>query len=67
MRCYQVQVPGCKKRFAGTQAEVRTLKAELMEACVCDKKQVQVTEVEVLLAKDELLSFLNELAAEGDK
>ena len=57
MRAYVVKntVSGAK-RFAGTQAEVRETKAEMG-----DKKDLSVEEVDVPMAKAELLNFINGL------
>lgn len=63
MRAYlvkdNVQVNSIRK-FAGTQAGVREIKAEMIEAGA-PKKGITVEEIDVPMDKAGLLEFLNEL------
>lgn len=67
MRCYLVTnnmyVPKAKKQYAGTQAEVATIKKQAM-AEGAKRKDIDVKEVDVPVAKAELIKFINELVAE---
>lgn len=60
MRCYVVEAGGLKK-YAGTQAEARQVKAELAVRASIKEREVTVTETDVPLAKADLLAFINEL------
>lgn len=53
-------------RYAGTQADARTKRDELMAQFDVKKRQVEMEEVEVPMAKAELLEFINLLASEVD-
>lgn len=65
MRCYKVFTEGMK-RFAGTQAEAREWRDEIVEALGCKKKDVEIEELDVPTGKEGLLEFINELAEEAD-
>lgn len=65
MRCYLVQAPGAK-RYAGTNALSITARNELVDKLGLRKKDVAITEVDVPMAKAELLSFINTLCVELD-
>lgn len=63
MRCYLVTGPGAK-RYAATNAAARTTREELVTLLDCKKKDVEIMQTEIPLAKQELLDFINELCAE---
>ena len=61
MRAYQVQVQGKVKRYAGSMAECRAAKKEIMEADPTIKAgSVSYEECEIPTSKSELIPFLNE-------
>jgi hypothetical protein len=60
MRCYLVEGGG-RKRYAGTQAEARSARDEIMDQTKVKKKDVSINEAEVPVAKNELLEFINGL------
>lgn len=69
MRCYLVTVPAVKdgkqpKRYAGTQADARKVREELVEEFDVKKSSITIEEVEVPTAKAELLAFINGLCKE---
>lgn len=70
MRAYQVTAKDgdtvLGTRYAGTQADARTKRDELMAQFDVKKKQVSIDEVEVPVAKAGLLEFINELASQAD-
>lgn len=66
MRCYLVKGSGAK-RYAGTQADSRNKREELVELLSCKKKDVDITEAEVPTAKADLLDFINGLCEEIDE
>jgi len=53
-------------RFAGTAADSKTKRDELMEQFDIKKKDVEIEDCEIPTAKAELLDFINEVAATGD-
>ena len=65
MRCYLIQAPGAK-RYAGTQADARTKREELMALTNSKKKDVSIEEAEIPAGKSEQLDFINELCKELD-
>lgn len=70
MRCYKIQVKKdgeiVATRFAGTAALTRDTKATLVEEFGAKKKDVESEEVDIPMAKADLLEFINELAAGAD-
>lgn len=70
MRAYQVTAKDgdtvLGTRYAGTQADARTKRDELMAQFDVTKSAVETEEVEVPVAKAELLDFINELASKAD-
>jgi hypothetical protein len=70
MRAYQVTAKDgptvLGTRYAGTQADARTKRGELMAQFDVKKNQVTIDEVEVPVAKADLLEFINELASQAD-
>lgn len=70
MRAYQVTAYDddtvLGTRFAGTQADARAKRDELMAQFDVKKAAVTTEEVEIPVAKTELLEFVNELAAQAD-
>lgn len=65
MRCYLVTGPGME-RYAGTRADARTKRDELVEQLGSKKKDIKIEQVEVPTAKAELLDFINGLASKAD-
>lgn len=59
MRCYLVTT-ATSKQYAGTQAEVASLKKAAITQGA-SRKDIMVKEVEVPVAKAELISFINKL------
>lgn len=53
-------------RYAGTQADARAKRDELVEYFNVKKNQVETEEAEIPYGKAELLAFVNELAAAAD-
>ena len=70
MRAYQVTAKDgdtvLGTRYAGTQADARAKRDELMAQFDVKKSAVETEEVEVPVAKSELLEFINELASKAD-
>ena len=54
------------QRYAGSQAQVVKMKADLVECCNAQKKSIEVEEVEVKTSKPELLELLNSLCKSSD-
>lgn len=54
------------KRYAGSQTEVRSHRADLVEKFKVKKSEVTVEEVEVKTSKPELLSLINDLCKEAE-
>lgn len=70
MRAYEVQALDgddlLGKRFGATQADARDKRDELVELFGIKKSACTIDEVEIPVAKAELLEFINELAAVSD-
>lgn len=70
MRAYQVTAKDGDEvlgtRFAGTQADSRSTRDELMEQFDVKKSAVEIEEVEIPMAKPDLLAWINELSAKSD-
>lgn len=70
MRCYKVIAKDGDDtvafRFAGTSADARTTRDELVESTGLKKKNVEIEQTEVPVAKAELIGFLNEMATQLD-
>lgn len=66
MRCYLVTGPGAK-RYAATSADARTVRDELVTQLGCKKKEIEIEQAEVPVAKTQLLEFINGLCAELDE
>ena len=70
MRAYQVTAKDgdtvLGTRYAGTQADARAKRDELMAQFDVKKSAVETEEVEVPVAKSELLEIINELASKAD-
>jgi hypothetical protein len=71
MRCYLVtakanddQVLG--RRIASTNADARAVREDLMETFGVKKKDVEIENHEVPVAKPDLLSYINDLLAHND-
>jgi hypothetical protein len=64
MRCYTVTTPDAVT-YVATQGDCRRLKNDLIASGI-PKKQIQVDEVEVPLAKAELISYLNKIVEEAE-
>lgn len=66
MRCYLVTGPGAK-RYAATSADSRAKRDELVEQLGCKKKDIEIEQTEIPVAKAELLEFVNGLCAKLDE
>ena len=66
MRCYLVEGPGAK-RYAATNADARAKRDELVERLGCKKKDIEIEQTDIPVAKAELLNFINELCIELDE
>lgn len=70
MRAYKVTASDGETdlgfRFGTTQSDAKTKRDELMEQFDVKKSAVSIEEVEIPMAKAELLEFINELAAGQD-
>lgn len=70
MRCYKIQVKKdgdiVATRFGGTAAQTRDMKATLVEEFGVKKKDVESEEIDIPMAKADLLEFINELATGAD-
>lgn len=70
MRAYEVKATDGEellgRRFGATQADVRAKRDELMSQFNIKKSACTIEEVEIPVAKAELLDFINELAAVSD-
>jgi len=53
-------------RYAGTNAEARATRDQLVEQFGLKKKDVTIEEAEIPVAKADLLAFINELLTEQD-
>lgn len=65
MRVYLVEGGG-RKRYAGTNADARSTRDDIMEETGVKKKEVTISEAEVPDDKPGKLQFINELCAELD-
>lgn len=65
MRCYLVKGPGAK-RYAGTNADARVTREDLVAKLGCKKKDVEIEPTDIPVAKADLLEFINELCQECD-
>lgn len=65
MRCYRIEGGG-RKRYAGTAADARQTRDDIMEETGVKKKDVSINEDEVPDDKAGKLQFINELCAELD-
>ena len=63
MRCYTVKANG-GTTYVATQGDCRRLKQDLISAGI-PKKEIIISEVEVPLAKAELINYLNNLVEES--
>lgn len=70
MRAYKIFVKdgptSLATRYGSTQADARTKRDALVEQFKVKKSEVEIQEVEISTAKDDLLAFINELAAKAD-
>lgn len=66
MRCYLVKGPGAK-RYAATNADARTTREELVEQLGCKKKDIEIEQTDIPVAKADLLEFINTLCVESDR
>lgn len=68
MRIYRVEATSAEGehriKFAGTQADARQAKAQLVIELGVKKKDVETKEVEVPVAKPKFLEFINGFVAE---
>ena len=65
MRCYLVKGPGAL-RYASTNADARATRDELVEQLGVNKKDVDIVQTDIPVAKPELLKFINSLAVKAD-
>lgn len=65
MRCYLVEGGG-RKRYAGTAADAKQTRDDIMEETGVKKKETTISEAEVPDDKPGKLHFINELCAELD-
>jgi len=65
MRCYLVQGGG-RKRYASTNADATETRNDIVEATGVKKKEVTIEQVDIPVAKADLLEFINELCQETD-
>ena len=65
MHCYEVK---CKfaRRIAGTNALSRTARQEMVDEHGVKKKDVQITEIDVPMAKPKLIEYINNILTELD-
>jgi hypothetical protein len=71
MRCYQVTATNTKgqivaTRLASTNADARAVREDLMESFDLRKKDIEIENHEVPVAKPDLLSYINDLLAHND-
>ena len=74
MRCYKLiainpeinEFP-CATRYAATNALARETREALMQEFDVHKKDVEIVQVEIPVAKAELLEFINGLCSKTDK
>jgi hypothetical protein len=71
MRCYLVTVQNTDgetiaRRLASTNADARAVREDLMETFGVKKKDVEIADHEVPVAKPDLLGYLNGLLTEQD-
>lgn len=66
MRCYLIQGGG-RKRYAGTQADARAMRDEIVAQTTAKKKDVEISEAEIPDDKSGKLGFINELCTEHDR
>lgn len=65
MKCYLVQAPGAK-RYAGTQADAKAKRDDLMTLTNSKKKDVSIEDAEIPADKGGQLDFINSLCKELD-
>lgn len=65
MRCYLIEGGG-RKRYAGTNADARSTRDDIMEETGVKKKDVTISDADVPDDKAGKLQFINELCAELD-
>lgn len=65
MKLYKVS-SGSVVRYAGSMAEVKVHRDNIVEITGCKKKDVFVADAEVGTSKSELLPFINELCKLAD-
>jgi hypothetical protein len=65
MRCYLVQ-SSHMKRYASTNADATATRGMIVEKTGVKKKDVTIEQVDIPVAKSELLGFINSLCAESD-
>jgi hypothetical protein len=67
MRCYFITDGLGTKRYAATNADARTIRGELVARLGAKKKDFTIVQVDISLAKAELLKFINNLCVrEGE-
>lgn len=66
MRCYLVKTPTGIKRYASTNADAKTQRDEFMADGGWKKSAIVIEQVDISLAKAELLEFINGLCKEID-
>lgn len=70
MRAYKVTAADDEgvlaTRYAGTNADARAARDELVEKFSIKKKDVTIEDAEIPVAKADLLAFINELLTEQD-
>ena len=67
MRLYEVELKGKAKRYGSTNADAKVKRDELMEQYGTKKKDITIDQVEILAGKDNMMTFINELAEAADK
>ncbi len=60
MHCYEVK---CKfaKRIAGTNALARSTRQEMVDEHGVKKKEVEITEIDIPMAKPKLIEYINNI------
>ena len=66
MRCYYVEAKGQSFRYCGTNALACEERKAMMARCGLRKKDITIEDAEIPVAKNELLEFVNKLAAQMD-
>lgn len=65
MRCYVVKGAGYR-RYASTNADARSTREQLVDLSGAKKKEFEIEQIDVSLAKPDLLEFINDLCIKLD-